>query len=63
LLHAESKAFLAGIAATRADPPRETVPLRSACRRYVDWYRVAPGTPPRALAGVPGPQVQPIQPD
>src|SRR3954449_1594945 len=63
LLHAESKAYLAGIAATRADPPRETVPLRRACRRYVDWYRVAPGTPPRALAGVPGPQVQPIQPD
>src|SRR3954454_19765517 len=63
LLHAESKAYLAGIAATRADPPRETVPLRSACRRYVDWYRVAPRTPPSALAGVPGPQVQPIQPD
>src|SRR4051812_15849460 len=63
LLHAESKAYLAGIAATPAGPPREIGPLRSACRRYVDWYRVAPGTPPSALAGVPGPQVQPIQPD
>jgi hypothetical protein len=63
LLRTESKAYLAGIAATRADPPREAIPLRLACHRYLDWYRVAPGTPPSALAGVPAPHVQPIQPD
>ncbi|HET9119114.1 MAG TPA: hypothetical protein VFN72_01155 [Solirubrobacterales bacterium] len=63
LLHAESKAYLTGIAATRADPPRETVPLRRACGRYIDWYAVAPGTPPSALQGVPAPQVQPIEQD
>jgi len=63
LLHAESKAYLTGIAATRADPPRETVPLSRACGRYVDWYEVAPGTPPSALQGVPAPQVQPIESD
>jgi hypothetical protein len=63
LLHTESKAYLAGIAATRADPPREVLPLRLACDRYVDWYRAAPGTPPRALSGVPAPTVQPIESD
>ncbi len=63
LLHTESKAYLGGLAATRADPARQTVPLRQACGRYVDWYRVAPGTPASALAGVPTPHPQPIEPD
>ena len=63
LLHTESKAYLSGLAATRADPPRQTVPLHQACGRYVDWYEVAPGTPVRALQGVPGPQPQPIGDD
>ena len=63
LLHTESKAYLAGIAATRADPPRQGVPLRRACGRYIDWYEVAPGTPPGALQGVPGPHPQPIADD
>jgi hypothetical protein len=39
------------------------VPLRRACGRYVDWYEVAPGTPPNALQGIPAPQVQPIEAD
>jgi hypothetical protein len=63
LLHTESKAYLAGLAATRADPARQTVPLRRSCGRYLDWYAVAPGTPPRAVQGVPAPQVQPIPED
>ena len=63
LLHTESKAYLSGLAATRADPPRQTVPLHQACGRYVDWYEVAPGTPASALQGVPGPQPQPIGDD
>src|SRR5262249_48889398 len=63
LLRTESKAYLSGLAATRADPARETVPLSEACGRYVDWYEVAPGTPASALAGVVAPQPQPIQPD
>jgi hypothetical protein len=63
LLHTESKAYLSGVAATRADPARETVPLRQACGRYVDWYEVAPGTPPNALRGVVAPQPQPIEAD
>jgi hypothetical protein len=63
LLHTESKAYLAGLAATRADPSRQTVPLRRSCGRYVDSYTVAPGTPPAALQGVPAPQVQPIPED
>ena len=63
LLHTESKAYLSGLAATRADPPRQTVPLHQACGRYVDWYEVAPGTPASALRGVPGPQPQPIGDD
>jgi hypothetical protein len=62
LLHTESKAYLSGLAATRADPARQTVPLRQACGRYVDWYEVAPGTPPSALRGV-APHPQPIQAD
>jgi hypothetical protein len=60
LLHTESKAYLSGLAATQADPARQTVPLRQACGRYVDWYEVAPGTPSRALQGIPGPHVEPI---
>jgi hypothetical protein len=63
LLGTESKAYLTGIAATRADPPRQTVPLSQACGRYVDWYEVAPGTPPSALAGVPAPHPQPVSDD
>jgi hypothetical protein len=63
LLGTESKAYLGAIAATRADPTRETVRLRDACGRYVDWYAVAPGTPASALAGVPAPRVQPIPAD
>jgi hypothetical protein len=63
LLHTESKAYLGGLAATRADPARETVPLRQACGRYVDTYRVAPGTPASSLAGVPTPHPQPIEPN
>jgi hypothetical protein len=60
LLGTESKAYLTGLAATRADPPRQNVPLRDACGRYVDWYAAAPGTPESALAGVPAPRVQPV---
>jgi hypothetical protein len=63
LLHTESKAYLTGLAATRADPPRETVPLSQVCGRYVDWYEVAPGTPASALQGVPAPHAQPIEDD
>jgi hypothetical protein len=63
LLHTESKAYLSGLAATRADPARQSVPLSRACGRYVDWYAIAPGTPPSALRGVVAPRPQPIQPD
>ena len=63
LLRTESKAYLAGLAATRSDPPRETIPLSKACGRYVDWYEVARGTPANALRGVVAPQVQPISSD
>jgi hypothetical protein len=63
LLRTESKAYLSGLALTRADPARQTVALRQACGRYVDWYRVAPGTPATALRGVVAPHPQPIQPD
>jgi hypothetical protein len=63
LLRTESKAYLGGLAATRADPARETVPLRQACGRYVDSYELAPGVPASALAGVPMPHPQPIEPD
>jgi hypothetical protein len=37
--------------------------LKQACGRYVDWYAVAPGTPPSALQGVVAPHAQPIQAD
>jgi hypothetical protein len=63
LLRTESKAYLSGLAATRSGPARETIPLRRACGRYVDWYEVAAGTPPSALRGVVAPQPQAIQPD
>jgi hypothetical protein len=63
LLHTESKAYLTGLAATRADPPRQVVPLHQACGRYLDWYEVALGTPASALRGVPGPHPQPIEND
>jgi len=63
LLGTETKAYLGAIAATRADPPRQTVPVGRACGRYVDWYAVAPGTPPSALAGMPGPHIQPVPED
>jgi hypothetical protein len=36
-------------------PIRDVVPLTQACGRYLDWYSVAPGTRPEALAGVPAP--------
>jgi hypothetical protein len=62
LFGTDSKAYLGGIAATRADPARQTIPLRRACGRYVDWYAVAPGTPPSALQGVVTPHPQPIEP-
>jgi hypothetical protein len=57
LLGTDSKAYLTAIAATRADPSRQTAPLKQACGRYLDWYTVAPGTPPAALDGVPAPTV------
>jgi hypothetical protein len=55
LVGADSRAFLDQIAATPAEPTRETVALSQACGRYVDWYAVAPGTPASALDGVPAP--------
>jgi hypothetical protein len=63
ILGTESKAYLAGLAATRAVPARQAAPLAQACDRYVDWYEVAPGTPPSALQGVPAPRPQPIAED
>jgi hypothetical protein len=63
LLGTESKAYLAGLAATRADPARQTAALAQACGRYVDWYAVVPGTPPAALRGLPAPHPQPLAPD
>jgi hypothetical protein len=63
LLGTESKAYLGTIAATRADPSRQTVPLSRACGRYLDWYAVAPGTPPSALGGVQAPRIQSVPED
>jgi hypothetical protein len=57
LLGTESRAYLGTLAATPADPARETVALEDACGRYLDWYAAAPGTPPEALAGVEAPMV------
>src|SRR5262249_44024356 len=31
---------LGAVAATRTDVPGQTIPLRRACGRYVDWYRL-----------------------
>jgi hypothetical protein len=31
---------LGAVAATRIDAPGRTIPLRRACGRYVDWYRL-----------------------
>jgi hypothetical protein len=59
LVGTDSRAFLDQIAATPADPTRETVPLSEACGRYVDWYEVEPGTPAEALEGVPAPVPHP----
>jgi hypothetical protein len=63
LLGTESKAYLGRLAATLADPARQQVPLSQSCGRYVDWYQLAPGTPPSALRGVQAPQPQPVAPD
>src|SRR3954447_19658254 len=63
LLRTESKAYLSGLAFTRSEPARETIPLSKACGRYVDWYSLAPGTPASALHGVAAPRAQPIEPD
>ncbi len=63
LLGTESKAYLGAIAATRADPARQPTPLDSACGRYVDWYAVAPDTPPSALSGVPAPRPHSVEED
>jgi hypothetical protein len=61
LLGTEGRAYLGRIAATPADPERAPgfLPLARACGRYLDWYRVAPGTPPSALADVDAPQPHP----
>lgn len=59
LVGTDSRAFLDQIAATPADPTRETVPLSEACGRYLDWYEVEPGTPAEALEGVPAPVPHP----
>ena len=63
LLGTESRAYLGTLAATPADPPRESVALEEACGRYVDWYAVAPGTPPAALAGVEAPVPHEVEDD
>jgi hypothetical protein len=63
LLRTDSKAYLSGLAATRADPPRENLALSKLCGRYVDWYQVPPDTPPSALSGVPAPHPQPVPED
>jgi hypothetical protein len=63
LLGTDSKAYLTAIAATRTDPSRQTVPLKRACGRYLDWYGVAPGTSPQDLSGVPAPTPHPPEDD
>jgi hypothetical protein len=59
LVGTDSRAFLDQIAATPAEPTRQTVPLSEACGRYVDWYEVATGTPAAALDGIPAPVPHP----
>jgi hypothetical protein len=59
LLGTDSKAYLDRIAATPAQPARESSQLGDACGRYVDWYRADPSTPPETLAGLPAPEVRP----
>jgi hypothetical protein len=63
LVHTDSKAFLDEIAASLEDPDRQTIPLKDACGRYVDWYELGPGTPAAAIAGVPGPTPQEVAED
>jgi hypothetical protein len=74
LLGTESRAYLGTIAATPIGSVEETaegapaafrerVPLSQACNRYLDWYAVAPGTPPEALEGIEAPTVHPPQED
>ncbi|MSO42415.1 MAG: hypothetical protein EXQ70_11080 [Solirubrobacterales bacterium] len=55
LIGTDTRAYLGPIAATPAGP-REVIPLSEACGRYVDWYRVAPGTPESALAPIGKPE-------
>jgi hypothetical protein len=61
LLGTESRAYLGTLAATPAEPERQTVPLGAACGRYLDTYSLAPGTPSAALAGVEAPQPHPVE--
>ncbi len=63
LLGTEGRAYLGRLAATPADPSRERIALAGSCGRYVDWYELAPGTPPTAVAGVPAPTVHPPDSD
>jgi hypothetical protein len=48
LLGAETRGFLGPLAATPV-PAQEAIPLAAACDRYLDWYRVASGTPEAEL--------------
>lgn len=53
-----------GGSALRAAPlARERVPLSRVCDRYLDWYSVADGTPPSALAGIEAPIPRPPEED
>lgn len=54
LLGAEMRAYLGPIAATPV-PSQETIPLASACGRYLDWYRVRPGASAESLSSVEAP--------
>ncbi|HEX2358510.1 MAG TPA: hypothetical protein VHH72_01705 [Solirubrobacterales bacterium] len=68
-LGTESRAYLGRIAATPAPAPapgaavRDDVPLREACGRYVDWYTVATGASPAALAAMEAPTPRPPEED
>ena len=63
LLGTESKAYLDRIAATRADPPRETVPLQPGLRPLRRLVRGRARHPGEALEGVPGPAAAPDRSD